>query len=317
LLVGLVPSDGSSAEKRIEPMAGEKVLIIDDSDALRSLLESILPYAGYKAVSASTGRQGLQLVSETKPDVVLTDLELPDTSGLKVLEELNERGFAIPTIMMTGYGSEGIAARALQLGVRDYLIKPFTTEEVLSSIERALSESRLERENERLTLLVDDYRRHLRLISAIGRAAATGMSLQAFLQRIVEAGRFAADAEVAMLLLLEPESGQYRLAASHGTNEEGAGRFPALSGDECLHSVDRDTAVRFHSAANGSIQIQTGDAVKSVLQVPLVVAGQLSGLLSVDRRVSGAAFNKHDELLLWILADYASVALERSQAGIR
>jgi DNA-binding response OmpR family regulator len=295
-------------------MAGEKVLIIDDSDALRSLLESILPYAGYQAVSASTGRQGLQLVSETKPDVVLTDLELPDMSGLKVLEVLNERGLAIPTIMMTGYGSEGIAARALQLGVRDYLIKPFTTEEVLSSIERALSESRLQRENERLAILVDGYRRHLRLISAIGRAAASGMSLEQFLQRIVEAGRFAADAEVALLLLLKPESGEFRLAASHGASNGAVDCFPASAGDECLQSLDRDTATRFHSAANGPIRIQTGDAVKSVLQVPLVVEGKVIGLLSVDRRVSSAAFDKYDELLLWILADYASMALERNQA---
>jgi CheY-like chemotaxis protein len=294
-------------------MAGEKVLIIDDSDALRSLLESILPYAGYEAVSASTGQQGLQLLSETKPDVVLTDLELPDMSGLKVLEELNERGIAIPTIMMTGYGSEGIAARALQLGVRDYLIKPFTTEEVLSSIERALSESRLKRENERLSVLVDSHRRRLRLISAIGRAAASGMSLDQFLQRIVEAGRFAADAEVALLLLLEPELSQFRLAASHGRSDWATGRFPVSSGDECLQSMNKDTAVRFHSAGNGSIKIQTGDAVRSVLQVPLVVAGTVSGLLSVDRRVSGVAFDKYDELLLWILADYASIALERNQ----
>jgi CheY-like chemotaxis protein len=293
-------------------MAGEKVLIIDDSDALRSLLESILPYAGYQAVSASTGEEGLQLVSETKPDVVLTDLELPDTSGLKVLEELNRRGFAIPTIMMTGYGSEGIAARALQLGVRDYLIKPFTTEEVLSSIERALSESRLKRENERLALLVDGHRRHLRLLSAIGRAEASGMPLAQLLQRIVEAGHFAVGAEVALLLLLEPESDQFRLAVSHGSAGSASAFYPIASGDECLRSIGANTAVRFHSAANGTIQIQTGDAVKSVLQVPLVVRGRFSGLLSVDRRVGNAAFDKYDELLLWILADYASMALERS-----
>jgi two-component system NtrC family sensor kinase len=294
-------------------MAGERVLIIDDSDALRSLLESILPYAGYEVVSASTGRQGLKLVSETEPDVVLTDLELPDTSGLKVLEELNERGITIPTIMMTGYGSEGIAARALKLGVRDYLIKPFTTEEVLSSIERALSESRLKRENERLTLLADSHRRHIRLISAIGRAAASGLALDQFLQRIVEAGRFATDAEVAQLLLLDRGSGQFRLAAAHGQSDGPADWFASQAGDECLQSVlNKDSAVRFHAAANASIQIQTGDAVRSVLQVPLIVEGMVCGLLSVDRRVSSAAFDKYDELLLWVLADYASMALERA-----
>jgi DNA-binding response OmpR family regulator len=295
-------------------MAGEKVLIIDDSDALRSLLESILPYAGYETVSASTGWQGLKLISETKPDLVLTDLELPDTSGLKILEELNARGITMPTIMMTGYGSEGIAARALQLGVRDYLIKPFTTEEVLASIERALSESRLKRENERLAVLVDGYRRHVRLISAIGRAAAAGLAVDEFLQRIVEAGRFATDAEVALLLLLDETCDQLQIAAAHGQNDYKVHEFPAQAGDECLQAVLRQqVAVRFHSAANPTIRIQTGEAVKSVLQVPLTIEGKACGLLSVDRRSSNVAFDKYDELLLWILADYASMALERAR----
>jgi CheY-like chemotaxis protein len=294
-------------------MAGERVLIIDDSEALRSLLESILPYAGYEAVSASTGRQGLKLISETKPDVVLTDLELPDTSGLKILEELNDRGISIPTIMMTGYGSEGIAARALQLGVRDYLIKPFTTEEVLSSIERALSENRLKRENERLALLVDSHRRHVRLLSAIGRAAASDLDLDRFLHRIVEAGRFAAGAEVALLLLLDEASDQLQVAAAYGQSGYTMDFFPSQAGDECLQSVLRhDVAVRFHSTSNPAIRIQTGDTVKSVLQVPLTIDGKACGLLSVDRRINNVAFDKYDELVLWILADYASMALERA-----
>jgi CheY-like chemotaxis protein len=298
-------------------MAGEKVLIIDDSDALRSLLESILPYAGYQAVSASTGWQGLKLVAEAKPDVVLTDLELPDQSGLKVLEELNERGITIPTIMMTGYGSEGIAARALRLGVRDYLIKPFTTEEVLASIERALSESRLKRENERLTLLVEGYRRHVRLISAIGRAAASGIPLDQFLQRIAEAGRFAADAEAALILLLDEASDQFQVAAAHGGSDHSSDCFPSRAGDECLHAVlDGESAVRFHSASHPAIEIQTGDVVKSVLQVPLKMQGRVCGLLSVDRRVGSTPFDKYDELLLLILADYASMALERAHGTL-
>jgi DNA-binding response OmpR family regulator len=295
-------------------MAGEKVLIIDDSDALRSLLESILPYAGYGVVSACTGQQGLDLVAEAMPDVILTDLELPDTSGLKVLEELNARGITIPTIMMTGYGSEGIAARALQLGVRDYLIKPFTTEEVLSSIERALGESRLKRENERLSLLVDRYRRHLRLVAAIGRAAASGFDLEQFLQRVVEAGRFAVDAEGALLLLWEQESNCLHVAAVHGRAGHADERFPSDAGHECLQAVlKEDVAVRIHAATNPAIQLQTGDMVSAVLQVPLKAQGQVCGLLSVDRRTRCVAFDKQDELLLSILTDLAGLALERAQ----
>ncbi len=295
-------------------MAQEKVLIIDDSDALRSLLKSILPYAGYQVLSASTGGQGLKLASEAQPDVILTDLELPDMSGLKVLEELNQRGTAVPTIMMTGYGSEGIAARALQLGVRDYLIKPFTTEEVLSSIERALSESRLKRENEYLAMLVDNHQRCLRIISAIGRAAISGLDLDTFLQRVAEAGRFATEAEVGLVLLLDGTSEQLHVAAAHGqalSNKDE--RFLCQKGSPSLQAVfSQDAPIRVYSPQS-TVQLQTGDRVKAVVQVPLRTKTKTYGLLSVDRRIKCETFEKQDELLLSILADYASMALEKAQ----
>jgi two-component system NtrC family sensor kinase len=295
-------------------MAEEKVLIIDDSDALRSLLESILPYAGYNTVSAGTGRQGLQLVAEVNPDVILTDLELPDTSGLKVLEELNEQGINIPTIMMTGYGSEGIAARALQLGVRDYLIKPFTTEEVLASIERALSESRLRRENAKLAGLVNRYTRHFRVISALGRALASDQDLGDQLQRIAEAGRFVTKAEVALVLLLDGASDQLEVVAANGQVHSMGACFSPHAGDERLYPVlENEVPVRCESVSGTKIQIQTGEGVNAVLQVPLRAWGSVCGLISVDRRVRSAVFGKLDELLLLILSDYACVALERSR----
>jgi two-component system NtrC family sensor kinase len=293
-------------------MAGEKILVIDDSDKLRSLLDNILPYAGYSVVSAGTGQQGLQLVSEEQPDAILIDLELPDTSGLKVLEILNEQGISIPTIMMTGYGSEGIAARALRLGVRDYLIKPFTMEEVLSSTERALSESRLRRRNKKLSVLLKNYDHHFRIISAVGQAAASGLRQDQFLQRVVEAGRFGTGAEVGLLLLLDTSSSQLEVEAVHGETSCRKQGISPRSGDERLQPVlGEGVSVRIGSASDPVIEIQTGDLVNAVLQVPFRVYGEVSGILSMDRRADDTPFGEHDKLVLQILADYVSMVLER------
>lgn len=294
-------------------MAGEKILIIDDSDALRSLLESILPFAGYQAISASNGREGLALVERARPDVILTDLELPDMNGLKILEDLNERGITIPTIMMTGYGSEGIAARALQLGVRDYLIKPFTTEEVLASIERALVENRLRRENQTLDAQLTRYNRHIRLISAVGRAAASNLKVDTFLQRIAEASSYAAHADSGRVLLLDETQKSLRMAAGCGQIQPHPGLFSLDSADEELQPVlQAEEVVRLHAPANPNIELQTGEKVGAVLQVPLSVRGQVCGLLSVARHSSSAPFDKHDEWMLLILASYASMVLARA-----
>ncbi len=297
-------------------MAGEKVLVIDDSEELRSLLEVILPFGGYEAFSVGSGEEGLELVPMVRPDAILIDLELPDTTGLKVLEELNRLGFTVPTIMMTGYGSEGSAARALRLGVKDYLIKPFTTEEVLSSIERALSESRLRREKEHQAALLSDYARRFKLVSAVGRSMLQGLDLPQILQRIVDAAQLATRADVGLLLLQDETSKDVSVAAAHGLESGTEEGLSLEGGDERLASVWQEgIAVRLHWLDGSDIRLQTGDRVSAVCQAPLRVGDQVRGLLTVDRRNRGSAFSQLDEQTLIIFADYASLVMERERGA--
>jgi two-component system NtrC family sensor kinase len=294
-------------------MAEEKILIIDDSPELRSLLESILPFGGYQAVSAGTGAHGLTLVSQEKPDAILVDLELPDMTGLKILEELNRLEYTIPTIMMTGYGSEGVAARALRLGVQGYLIKPFTTEEVLSAIDRALCLGRLRREREQLALLVGDYLRHFRTLSVLGQSVVAGLDLDQFLQRIVEAGLFMTRAEEAVLFVRDEAPDQLQVVAARGPADHSAGCFSAFAGDERLRpALEGGTVVRLHAPPGATIELQSGDTASAVLQAPLKARDRVLGLLSVARRTKTTPFGLHDEQILTILADYAIMAFERN-----
>lgn len=293
-------------------MAQATALIIDDSTELRSLLESILPYSGYRTISASTGEEGLELALKLNPDVILVDLELPDTTGLQVLTELNQHQLSIPTIMITGYGSEGVAARALQLGALGYLIKPFTTEEVLSSLERALTVKRLRREKEQLVNLLDTYARHFRTLSAIGRALIDGLDLNLFYQRIVEAGLYVTRAEGCLLALADQALKQLHVVAAHGRPCDTEHPLPSSAGDARLQTMlEKGNSVRLHTSPGSTIILQTGDAVNAVLQIPLKVQDQIVGLLSVDRQDRGIPFGKHDEQMLAILADYVVIALEK------
>jgi CheY-like chemotaxis protein len=292
-------------------MAEERILIIDDSTELRSLLESILPFSGYHTLSASTGEEGLELATRLRPDVILVDLELPDTTGLKVIEELNRRGIAIPTIMITGYGSEGTAARALRLGAQGYLVKPFTTEEVLSSVEKALVIRRLNREKAQLETQLGTYTRHFRTLSAIGRALIDGIDLDHFYQRIVDAGAFVTRAERCTLALLDPASKQLKVAATRGKSDLVSRTANPRAGAPGLRPVlEEGTSVRLQAAAGETLVLRTGDEVKAVLQVPLKTRVQTVGLLSVDRQESPSPFSKHDELMVTILANYVVTALE-------
>jgi CheY-like chemotaxis protein len=291
-------------------MAGERILVIDDSSELRSLLETILPFGGYRTASAGTAQEGLEKVSQLRPDLILVDLELPDTNGLKLLEELKHRQLAIPTVMMTGYGSEGVASRALHAGALGYLVKPFTTEEVLSSVEKALSVGHLHQENARLAFLVETYTRHFRVIAAIGRALVSGMELDLFLQRVVEAGRYITNGDVCTLLLSDHPTGMLRVGAMTGRDRAVEPAAGPERGDPRLRPVLADgTPVRLRAVPGEEIPLQTGDQVKAVLQVPLKAEGRIVGLLSVSRREADVPFGSHDSELLSILADYAVLAV--------
>ena len=293
-------------------MARATALIIDDSSELRSLLESILPYSGYRTISASTGEEGLNLALKLKPDVILVDLELPDTTGLQVLTDLNQHQLSIPTIMITGYGSEGVAARALQLGALGYLIKPFTTEEVLSSLERALTVNRLRREKEQLTNLLDTYARHFQTLAAIGRVMIDGLDLSPFYQRIVEAGLYVTRAERCLLALSDQAQRQLDVVAAHGRPCHIEHPLPSSAGDARLQMIlEGGTSVRLHASPGSTIILQTGDAVRTVLQVPLKAQDRVLGLLSVDRQNRDIPFGRHDEQMMAILADYVVIALEK------
>ncbi len=132
-------------------MAGETILIVDDSRDIRILLdEDILSPMGFSVHAAGDGKAGLDLAGRCRPDLILLDMNMPRMSGLEMLAALRAEQSTAPAILMTAYGSENVAIEAFRLGVRDYIIKPFTSDEILQTIDRALNESRLARQKEEL-----------------------------------------------------------------------------------------------------------------------------------------------------------------------
>jgi GAF domain-containing protein len=203
----------------------------------------------------------------------------------------------------------------LRLGVRDYLIKPFTTDEVLASVERALNESRLEQETERLVTLVSGYARHLKLIGAIGRSVAAGLDPEEALQRIAGAGLYITRAEAVFLLLSADSSDELQIICAEGQAQPVDSGTLVQPGDERLRPVLEDgMVVRLDTDNAPAIQLQTGESVEAVLQVPLEGPSRRLGLLSVDRQATQTPFSEYDEQVLKILADYAVIALMLPQA---
>ena len=133
-------------------MAGETVLVADDrTDNVDFLRQYVLEPNGYRVKAAKDGREALRIALKDEIDLVISDLVMPNVNGLELMEELRRAGKEIPTILMTFHGSEETAVNAFRLGARDYIIKPFTVEEMVEAIDRALAEARLRRERDQLT----------------------------------------------------------------------------------------------------------------------------------------------------------------------
>lgn len=131
------------------------MLVIDDEASLRLGLVKGLTRLGFEAVGAATGREGVDAFAPGRFDAVLTDMKLPDLSGLDVVAVLSEMDAEVPVIVMTGYGTLETALEALRRGAKDYVQKPFALEDVGRLLDRAIDERRLSRENRRLRALVE------------------------------------------------------------------------------------------------------------------------------------------------------------------
>ncbi len=188
-----------------QTLAGETILIIDDNADVRNLLaERVLPSYGYRTLTAPDGQEGLWQIRTQMPDLILLDLRLPDMTGLDLLHILSSEGYDAPVILITAYGSELIAAQALRLGVRDYIIKPFTLDEIIESVERALTEQRLRRERNALTDHVQYCTYALQLLAQVKAEMAEQPDTGLRLRRLLEMAVAAARARSGQLWLREP-----------------------------------------------------------------------------------------------------------------
>jgi DNA-binding NtrC family response regulator len=123
----------------------ERILLVDDDPGLSEVIALLLEREGYGVERAGTVKQGLNLLEARKPDLVLTDLKLPDGTGLDVIAGVRARRPRLPIIMITSYSSMESAIDALRAGANDYVIKPFNNDEFLRAVARALNERRLVR----------------------------------------------------------------------------------------------------------------------------------------------------------------------------
>lgn len=123
---------------------GASILLVDDNDDARITVARILEMSGYGVVQAANAKAASALLKEKTPDLVITDIFMPDGDGFEMLSELRERAPKIPVIAISGGGSHqgvDVLSAAGRLGAKKVLYKPFARRQLLDAITEALADS--------------------------------------------------------------------------------------------------------------------------------------------------------------------------------
>ncbi len=150
-------------------MSKPKILVVDDETAILDTLRILLRREGFEVVTAVGGQQGVDRISDEKPDVVLSDVRMPGVGGLEVLLAAREADPALPVILMTAQASLQTAIRAVNEGAFHYVQKPFANDELVAICRRAAEHRQLRRENQALKTEIQRHQRG-ELVRPIGKS---------------------------------------------------------------------------------------------------------------------------------------------------
>ncbi|MBW3806412.1 sigma-54-dependent Fis family transcriptional regulator [Aeromonas jandaei] len=154
-----------------------RVLLVEDTRSLAVVYEQYLRQDGYEVVLADCGQQALEVLLASPPPVVLLDLELPDMSGMEILQQITEQQLPCAVVVITAHGSVDVAVEAMRLGAFDFLTKPFDSKRLCATARNALK-------HQQLSSLVAHYRENFERQSFFGFIGAS-MAMQA-VYRIIE-----------------------------------------------------------------------------------------------------------------------------------
>lgn len=149
-------------------MESKLVLIIDDEENMRYMLQLTLENEGYKVELASNGTEGIEKIQQSHFDFVICDVKMPKVSGLDVLVSVIESSPNIPVIMISAYGTIDTAIQAMKQGAYDYVMKPFKQDEILLTLKKAEERERLRLENQ---FLRQEVEKKYRFENIIGKSS--------------------------------------------------------------------------------------------------------------------------------------------------
>ncbi|MDH4205771.1 MAG: sigma-54 dependent transcriptional regulator [Desulfobacteraceae bacterium] len=252
------------------------ILVVDDDDAHRTMLRTLVGGWGYDIVESDDGSTAIEKVQERPFDLILMDVRMLRVSGLEALERIKAFNPAIPVTIMTAYSSVETAVEALKKGAYDYLTKPLDFDKLRLTIERAMEHTRLKEENR---LLKESLGKHFDMQNIIGRSPA--------MISLLETVAHVAPSEATVMITGESGTGKELIAGViHHNSPRKDGPFVKINcaaitetlleselfGHEkgAFTGADRRKEGRFYQANQGSIFLDEVSEMPLTMQVKLL-----------------------------------------------
>lgn len=314
-----------------------KILVIEDDESLRKTIETFLQKEGYEVDSVTNGPDALVTIKNQKFDLIISDLKLPGgMEGIDILRKAkHELGYTGVMIIMTAFADFDTPVKAINLGVDDYIYKPFELRYFIHSIERSLRTYHLEKQdkenlerikemneklegyNNKLAEKVEEKTRQLNLIFSIGREFTSSLLLEEVLSIIVDKIAVVLDAERCSILLLDEEKDEMFIAAAKGISEEIIKNTRIKKGEnisgwiwENKQSILVKDIEKDHPFSKRNEPRYT---TNSFISTVLVFKGKIIGIINVNDKRSRQIFNEEDLNFVKGIADYASIAIENAR----
>ncbi|HWQ14296.1 MAG TPA: HD domain-containing phosphohydrolase [Roseiflexaceae bacterium] len=279
------------------PAAPQRLLVVEDDPIVRDFCERLLRMKGYQVRVAENGRAALERMRETRFDLLLTDLQMPEMGGIALLQEVQQRYPGTDAVVFTAFATVETAREALKLGAFDYLTKPVSVDDLERTVRRALEWRRIRQEKQRLSEIVALYEISQTFTSTLDTATAVREIVQLLWRRFAP--------RALSLSLFHPEDDELELLA-----QIGAARATPPGARVAVGGADEAAIMKAHGELAG------GESVASPQHLAALVLrtnDRPVGVLRLSRAADQPGFDADDRTLLAICASQIAASLDNSR----
>lgn len=278
------------------------VLIIDDEPMIVDQLSFFLIEFGFEVTGLSDSRKALDYIDNKAYDIVLTDLKMPDVSGMDIVKAVKQKGHDTEIVIMTGFATLDSAIEAIQHGVYDYIRKPFKFKEIQMILDRAAEKIYLKRENIALNKKIQIMLSNITMLCDISTILYQVSDFDMVIDMILDTLAEGMKIEKAGIFLCDESSGTFQIRKQRGLSdrfvEQFKFRIESKINDVKISSIETATLFNIEKGIiidNNSLE--WNDLLNQFVLIPVQYLGKLLGYMGVFK-IKENIFSKEDETKL-------------------